>query len=216
MKNDSSTSKKPAIIFDFGGVLFDWNPHYLYTRFFNGDLDAVDRFLAEIGFVEWNAQQDEGRTFADAVKELSGRFPHHAHLIRAYDECWVESIGGAIQPTVDILESLKQAGYPLYALSNWSEEKFRLIRPRHTFLDWFDDILVSGAVKLAKPDPRIFAAFLERIGRSAEECVFIDDSQSNIGAAARLGFRTIYFESAQQLQRELSQQGLLHEPKRAA
>ena len=207
MTNSQSTPK-PAIIFDFGGVLFDWNPHYLYHDDFNGDTEAIDRFLQEIGFSEWNLHQDRGRPFAEAVAELSARFPHYASLIRAYDERYESSLSGPIHATVVILERLKQAGYPLYALSNWSVEKFALIRPKYAFLDWFDAIVLSGALKLVKPDPRIFEVFLEQIGRKPEECLFIDDSRKNIEAANRMGFQTIRFESPEQLERELRERGI--------
>jgi 2-haloacid dehalogenase len=206
----SKFERRPsAIVFDFGGVLLDWNPRYLYRKLFDDNPDGVERFLAEIGFVEWNALQDEGRPFSEAVAELSEKFPHYGDLIRAYDERWEESIIGPIQSTVDILRELKGAGYPLYGLSNWSAETFQRVRHKYAFMDWFDDIVISGEVKLIKPDPRIYNLLLERIGRRAEECLFIDDSEANTAAADQLGFMTIRFESPRQLGDELSQWGLL-------
>ncbi len=198
----------PAIVFDFGGVLIDWNPRYLYQKLFNDPL-AMEGFLTEIGFVEWNMLQDKGRPFAEAVSELSERFPHYADLIKAYKDRWEESIGGPIQSTVDLLYSLKQAGYSLYGLSNWSAETFERIRNKHEFLSWFEDIVISGEVKMVKPDPRIYSVLLERIGRPAQECLFIDDSEPNIAVALELGFKTIRFESAQQLEETLYGMGLL-------
>jgi 2-haloacid dehalogenase len=199
----------PAIIFDFGGVLIDWNPHYLYRSFFDNDDEAVARFLNEIGFVEWNVEQDRGRPFAVAVAELSKRFPRHAHLISAYNERWEESIGGAIQPTVNILGALKQRGYALYGLSNWAAETFYRIRSRFPFLDWLNAIVLSGEEQMIKPDPRIYAVMLDRIGRPASECLFIDDSEANITVAKQLGFNTIHFTSSEQLANELIARGLL-------
>ena len=201
--------RQPAIIFDFGGVLIDWDPRYLYHKLFENDRAATERFLDEIGFVEWNLEQDRGRPFAVAVKELSERFPHYADFIRAYDERWEESLGGAIQPTVALLGALKQAGHALYGLSNWSAETFQRIRHKHAFLDWFDDIVLSGEVRITKPDPRIYAVLLERIGRPAAACLFIDDSAANIAVAEQLGFKTILFKSPEQLQGELIRLGLL-------
>jgi 2-haloacid dehalogenase len=198
-----------AIVFDLGGVLMDWNPRYLYRKLLNNDVEAVDRFLTRIGFTEWNEEQDRGRPFVEAVAELCGKFPDDADLIRAYDQRYEESLAGPIQPTVNILHTLKQAGYPLCALSNWPAEKFDLVRPKYEFLGWFDEIVVSGAVKLLKPDPRIFAVLLDRIGRRAEECVFIDDSPANIVTANQLGFKTIQYESPEQLEAGLHQLGLL-------
>ena len=198
-----------AIVFDFGGVLIDWNPRYLYRKLFPGDDTAMERFLAEIGFTEWNQQQDAGRAFSLAVTELVKRFPSYADLIQAYDERWEESIAGPLQGTVDLLLPLQQAGFELHGLSNWSSEKFGAVRAKYAFFQLFATILLSGDVKLIKPDPRIFQALLERIGRSAGECVFIDDSEENITTARSLGFETIRFESPDQLRRELQQRGLL-------
>jgi len=110
-----------------------------------------------------------------------------------------ESIRGPINPTVCVLQSLKQKGYQLYGLTNFSLEKFQLVSERYPFINIFEDILVSGAVKLAKPDPRIFQLMLERISRPARECVFIDDSAVNVSAARDLGFHAIHFQSARQM-----------------
>jgi 2-haloacid dehalogenase len=200
---DSADTHELAIVFDLGGVLVDWDPRYLYRQLFGGDDDAMERFLAEICTSEWNRQQDAGRPFAEAVAELVERHPEHADLIRAYDERWEEMIAGPITASVDLLAALKTASYPVHALSNWSTEKFALVRPRYRFFDWFDEIVLSGEVKLIKPDPKIFALLLERIGRRAQQCVFIDDLDVNVAAARRLGFKAIHFESPHQLGAEL-------------
>ncbi len=203
--------KNRALVFDLGGVLIDWNPRHLYSKLLEGP-EAVERFLDEIGFAEWNAEQDRGRPFSEGVAELSRRFPHYERFIRAYDERWEETLGGVIQPTVDLLRSLKEAGYPLYALTNWSAKKFSLVRGRYEFLNWFQAILVSGEVNLAKPDPRIYHLFLTQVGRTAGECVYIDDSASNIATAHELGFTAIQYESPEQLESELRRIGLLNRP----
>jgi 2-haloacid dehalogenase len=206
---DQPDRQSPAIIFDFGGVLIDWDPRYLYAPLFDNDADAMERFLTEIGFVEWNTEQDRGRPFAVAVNELSERFPHYADYIRAYDERWEQSIGGAIEETVALLVALKRAGFVLYGLSNWSAETFRRIRHQYPFLDLFDEIVLSGEVQIIKPDPRIYEVLLERIKRAAPDCLFIDDSEVNVAVAEELGFQTIRFTSPEQLGRELIARGLL-------
>jgi|SRR5581483_9281816 2-haloacid dehalogenase len=196
-----------AIIFDLGGVLIGWDPRLLYRKLFDDDA-SVDRFFHEIDFYGWNLEQDRGRSFDEGIAELSARFPHYAAFIRAYDERYPETLSGAIQPTVELLSKLRQAGYPLYALSNWSAEKYEYARAHFDFLNWFDTIVVSAHVKLVKPDPRIFELLLKRIGRRASECVFIDDVEKNVRAAQALGFRAIRFESAPQLATELRRLGI--------
>lgn len=191
-----------AIIFDLGNVLIGWDAHRLYKRFLP-DRAAIDHFLKEIRFSEWNAKQDAGRSFQEGVAELSKEFPHYASLIQAYDTHWEESLTGVYEDTVDIVRELKKAGWPLYLLSNFSVEKFELIKHQHEFLDLFDDQIISGEHKINKPDAAIFEITLQRIERKAEECLFIDDSLPNIETAKRMGFQTIHFQSPPLLRTEL-------------
>ncbi|HPH96255.1 MAG TPA: HAD family phosphatase [Anaerolineaceae bacterium] len=199
----------PAIVFDLGGVLMDWSPYYLYCDKLGLDRQTVDHFLKTVDFSGWNREQDRGRTFAEATSELSARFPEFRELIVAYDEHYLDSLSGPILPVVAILEKLKSAGYPLYALSNWPAEKFALVRRQYAFFNWFDGIIISGEVRLIKPDRAIYELTLKRIGRPAPECLFIDDHAPNIQAARALGFQTIQFQSPAQLESELQRLGIL-------
>ena len=187
-----------AIIFDFGGVLLKWDPHKLYHRYFDQP-GQIDQFLAEINFASWNTEQDRGRPFAESIAELSGRFPQYTNLIRAYYDHFEDTIVGPITGTVEVLYKLKQAGYPLYGLSNWSAETYPRIQHQYDFFNLFDSIILSGDVKLIKPDPAIFNLTLQKIGRSAHECLMIDDTEANIITAKKLGFATIHFKSPEQL-----------------
>lgn len=198
-----------TIVFDFGGVLLDWNPRNLYRKLFDGDDAAMEAFLTEVDFYAWNHQQDMGRPFAEGVTDLSRKYPHRAELIAAFADRWEESITGPIEETVTILQALKVQGYPLYGLTNWSAETFYRIRPDYDFLDWFEDIVVSGDVGLAKPDPAIYGILLERAAAEAPRCLFIDDSPTNVQAAKELGFMTIHYQSPEQLAGELIARELL-------
>lgn len=196
------TNSITTIIFDFGNVLLGWDARQLYKRLLP-DPETVDRFLEQISFAEWNAKQDAGRPFREGVAELTSRFPQHAKLIQAYDTHWEESLTGTIDGTIEIVRELKQAGWPLYLLSNFSIEKFELIRKRHSYLDLFDDIIISGEYGIVKPEPAIYHIALNRMKKQASECLFIDDSQANINTAKSLGFQTIHFHSPAQLRAEL-------------
>ena len=198
-----------AIVFDFGGVLIDWDPRYLYRKLFADDSQGMERFLEEINFYDWNLQQDAGRPFAEAIAEHCRLYPEYCELIRAYDARWEESLRGPIQPSIAILKALKQTDTMLFGLSNWSVEKFELVRCQYEFLDWFESIIISGQVKIVKPDPRIFRLTLDQIGRPASECLLIDDSAANIDVAREMGFNTIHFQSPGQMKTELLELGLL-------
>ena len=199
----------PAIIFDLGGVLVDWNPRYLYRTLFDGDEAAMEAFFAEVGFFDWNIGMDAGRPFAEAVAELASRHPRHEALIRAFHEQWPESVAGAIEGTVEILGELRGLGHPLYALSNWSAETFHHAEARFEFLGWFDGVVLSGRLGVLKPDPRIFDAVLEMAGRPVERCLFVDDSETNVTAARRLGFDAVRFTTPAALRDELIRRGIL-------
>jgi 2-haloacid dehalogenase len=195
-----------GLLFDIGGVLIDWDPRHLYRKLFDNE-DEMEWFLAEVATMEWNVQHDAGRTWAEGVALLTADFPEHTDLITAYWTRWDEMLGGAIEGSVDILRRLKEAGHELNALTNWSTETFPIARERYRFLDWFEQIIVSGEEKLIKPDADLYRIALDRIGRTASECIFIDDSQKNIAAAAELGFDTIRFIDPEQLGQELAARG---------
>ena len=189
-------------------MLIDWNPRYLYRTLFD-DEAQMEAFLADVTTPEWNGRQDAGRPWAEAIEELALRHPDRRELIAAYWERWPETLGGAIEETVEILRELKDAGVPVYALSNWSAETFPLARPRFPFLEWFDGIVISGEVAMAKPDPRIFAHLLSRFGLVAGATVFVDDSAVNVAAARAAGLVAIQFTGAEELRRELERERLL-------
>lgn len=206
---DETNGDRVAIVFDLGGVLVDWDPRHLYKKLFADDPDLMEWFLSDVCTPEWNAMQDAGRPFAEAVAELASRHPEYESLISAYHTRWEEMVAGAIEPTVEILKDLRKAGYPLHALSNWSAETFALMRDKFDFLGWFETVIISGEIKLIKPDARIYRLLLSRINRRAEDCVFIDDSLPNVLAARDLGFRTIHFRSPESLREELERMGIL-------
>ncbi len=196
------------LVFDLGGVLIDWNPRYLYRKLIDDEGD-INLFLSEVCNSEWNVKQDAGRALAEATAERIALFPEKKSLIEAFYDRWEEMLGGEINETVEILRELKNKGDSIYALTNWSGETFPIAEERFDFLQWFDGTLVSGVEKMAKPDPAIFHLLLKRYELQAENCLFIDDSKTNIEAAARIGFETHHFKSAAGLRQELIAANLL-------
>jgi 2-haloacid dehalogenase len=107
------------------------------------------------------------------------------------------------------MEEFLAGGAALYALTNWSAEKFPIARARFPFLEWFAGIVVSGEVLLKKPDPRIFDVAVRRFRLDPDATLFVDDARHNVAAAERLGFRTHHFTGAAGLRRALVGHGLL-------
>lgn len=204
-------AKEPlnAVLFDLGAVLIDWNPRYLYRPIFDGDEAAMERFLNEVVAPEWNHQIDLGKSFAEAVAERSREFPQHAELIALWKEGWPTMLRDVIHESVEILAQLRGRGHRLCALTNWSAETFPIARRRFEFLQWFEDIVVSGEVKLAKPDPRIFTLTIERCRLDPSRTLFIDDNPRNVEAGRNAGMHALAFTGPQQLREDLRRLGLL-------
>lgn len=193
-----------AAVFDLGGVLIDWDPRHLYRKVFGRDEAAMESFLTTVCTAEWNAEQDRGRPFAEAIGELIARMPKHRANIEAYFERWGEMLHGQIPGTESVLIELRSAGIRLYGLSNWSAETFPIAVDRFPCLRLFDGILVSGAEGVAKPDAAIFEILCERYDLDPAACVFVDDAPANVRAAGEAGFaHAIDFTSAAELRSRL-------------
>ncbi len=201
-----------AVVFDLGRVLVEWDPRHLYRTFIPhalADEAAMERFLAEVCPPEWNEAQDRGRPFVEGIAEAIERHPGHETLVRVFYDRWEEMIPYQIDGTVEILGSLRAAGMPVYALSNWSMETFPIARQRFGFLDWFDGMVISGQVGLVKPEPEIYQHLCRTYGLEPERTVFIDDAPRNVATAQALGFRALLFRDAPSTRADLEALGLL-------
>ena len=198
-----------VVVFDLGGVLVDWNPRYLYRKLFDGDEAAMERFLAEVCTPAWNDAQDRGRSFEEACALLVREHPDKQALIEAWPLRYDETMAGPVSGTVDILAELRQRGVPLYALSNWSAETFPKAQARFPFLGWFRGIVLSGELRMAKPDPAIYRHLFDTFQLRPEDTVFIDDAPRNVEAAAALGMHAVRFTDAVALRAALVEMGLL-------
>lgn len=118
-------------------------------------------------------------------------------------------VPGEVPGSVALLEALRTAGVPLFAITNFSAEKFALTQARFPFLRGFRDVVVSGAERLLKPDPAIYRLLLERNGLAAARCLFIDDSAKNVAGAQAVGMHAHHFRDAAGLADALRAHGLL-------
>ena len=196
------------LIFDFGSVLVDWDPHYLYIPYF-GDASKAEWFLTEICPYTWNTQADAGRSLQEITDERVALFPQWEKEIRMYYDRWIEMMGGQIPGMEELVRDYKARGYGVWGLTNWSRETFPLVRHRYPVFDLLDGIVVSGEERTAKPGPELYRILLDRYGLQAETCVFIDDSPRNVAGAEAVGIRGLVFRDAAQLRRDLD--GILSE-----
>ena len=197
------------IIFDFGGVVMDWDPRYFFKDHFNDD-EKMEHFLKNIATDEWNAEQDRGRTLAEGTEIQVAKHPEWEKEIRAYYDNWTTMLKSDIPHNVEVLRKLEHSKYELFGLTNWSAETFPYALENYDFFKIFEGkIVVSGTEKLIKPDPTIWEVLLNRYQIKAEESVFIHDNAKNIEVAKSLGFICIHIKEDTDLEKEMTDLGIL-------
>lgn len=198
-----------TIIFDLGNVLINWDPKILYNKLFSSEAET-DYFLENICTLDWNEAQDAGRSLKEGTEVLVAQYPQHQVHIEAYYDRWEEMLNGPIEGSVEIFRQLQASGkYKIYALTNWSAELFPVALQKFEFLSWFDGIVMSGDEGIRKPEAAFFQILFDRYQVKPEDAVFIDDNLRNIEAAKKLGLKSIRFTSAEKLEKELRDSGVL-------
>ncbi len=182
------------IVFDFGGVLLDWNPRYFYKTYFNND-EEMEYFLSHICNESWNAEQDKGRSFDEGVRILEEQYPHYTEAIRLFRDKWDGMLKGEFPESVNLLRQLKELGYKIYGLTNWSAETIGIAYSRYDFFKLFDGIVVSGEEQVIKPALKIYRILLDRYNLNPENTLFIDDNPINVESAKLLGINAIPFDN---------------------
>ncbi len=195
-----------ALLLDFGNVLVHWDPYLAYEG--HMDREAVDAFFADIGFADMNKLQDAGRPWSVARELVGTSHPQHLPAFDFYLENFAATLAGPVEGSAELVAELRGLGLRLYGLTNWSAETFQhaaVAAPATTLLD---DVVVSGSVGLAKPDPRIFTLAIDRCGLNPATTLFVDDVPANTAVAAECGLQTHLFTSTDELRADLIARGI--------
>ena len=199
-------------VFDFGRVLFNWQPEALLQRV------LPQRVLDEASAAHWVAQvfQSYGGDWGefdrgtvepgDLVQRISGR----TGLTPAEVQAVVDAVPASLQPipaSVDLLQRLQQPGKPMFYLSNMPAPYADHLEREHAFVRAFSDGVFSARVKLIKPDPAIFRMASQRFGVAPAELVFFDDHPANVAAARAAGWQALLFSDAAQAEQDLRASG---------
>lgn len=94
---------------------------------------------------------------------------------------------------LELVRALKKEGREVYGLSNFSMETFPRAFRMFPVLQEIDKRLISAEVGYVKPEPEIFLHFFKKFNLEPEDCLFIDDSRTNVEMAERLGMQGIVF-----------------------
>ena len=202
------------IVFDFGGVLFEWQPHAFLARLLPDRAptpEAAHALAAEFfqGYGGDWAAFDRGTVEPQALVEAIAR---RTGLTVQETRNVIDGVPRELLPvpgTVALLRRLHRAGHALYFLSNMPEPYARHLESSHEFLGLFRDGVFSARVQLIKPEPEIFAHAVQAFGIDPADTLFIDDIVRNIDVAREAGWQAFHFQDQAQCERELLQLGLL-------
>jgi 2-haloacid dehalogenase len=198
-----------AAVFDCGNVLYGWDPDSFLVRQIADD-EARLRFIEDVNLWSWHESLDGGRPYGEAAVELSEKFPDYADLISAWGDRFGETISDPIPGVHAIVEELDARGVPLFLITNFSADFWcPFFERERAFFSRFREIVVSGEVKLLKPDPAIYYLALDRFRLKPAEALFIDDREINVEAALAVGMHAHLFTTAHDLHARLKADGLL-------
>lgn len=192
------------VIFDLGGVVFDWNPDHIVAR-----VQPVPELRAALkaalfGHADWRLFDRGTLTEPELIERLQARLGSTQAGVVAILDVVRNSLVEKPE-TLELIRALQRQGTPLYCLSNMPATIYTHLRQRHRFWDVFSGVVISGEVQMMKPEPEVFQHLLARFGLRAEESVFVDDLPANVESARQVGLHAICFKDAAQCRRELDQ-----------
>jgi putative hydrolase of the HAD superfamily len=205
-------TERPAIVFDFGVVLFRWRPAWLLRQCL--PQHAVD----EASATHWAQQvfQSYGGDWGDfdrgavTVPELVARIARRTGLAMAEVQTVVDAVPDELHPLPDsesLVHRLAEAGAALYYLSNMPAPYADHLERTHPVLRRFADGVFSARVGLAKPEAAIFDLAARRFGRAPPELMLLDDHPPNVTAAIEAGWNALHFTSADRCEAQLRERG---------
>ena len=199
-------------VFDFGGVVFDWNPAAMVRSHFRGNwqgLESAEALCRAIfAHADWLAFDRGERTLLEVTDQTAQRLaipPPTMHALLA-------PIGEQLQPiasTVALLQCLRERreageGMRLLFLSNMPAPFARTLEQRHAFIQWFDGGIFSADVRLLKPQAEIYQLLAQRYRLQPGNTLFIDDHGPNVQAAAALGWQALHLTDPAELSKHLA------------
>lgn len=189
------------IIFDFGGVVVQFNPKdFLMDHFLNKRAEEIVYELT-FGSQEWQdldrgtITREEGNA---PMAENAARVNRVFEVQTVIDE-W-STILRTKESTVHTMQKLKAAGYRLYYLTNIPADIMDELRQREWF-SLFDGGVASCEVHLCKPEPAIYTTLMQTCNLAYDESIFIDDNKVNAQAAYNLGITGILYKNPKSFER---------------
>lgn len=183
-----------TVIFDIGNVLadFSWEPFYRSFGFSEQIFERLSK--ATVKSPQWNELDRGAWTTEEILQSFIQNDPGIEQEIRHV----FHNVGAMVtrrEYAIKWVRHLKEQGYRVLYLSNFGEITRAHCQDALSFMPYMDGGIMSYEVKLIKPEAAIYQALVDKYDLIPEECVFIDDLDSNIRAAQALGFHTVHATS---------------------
>ncbi len=191
------------IVFDYGEVISKRTAALAELA----EILGADPTAFETTYWAHREAYDRGMPDIDYWSAVAGKAldePTSAQLTKIDTTGWLT----VEQSTLDLIADIKAAGHGLALLSNAPSAFGRLVEVE-AWSTQFAHLIFSGDLKIAKPDPEMWATLLERLGAQPQDCVFFDDRQVNIDGAAAAGIDAQLWVSAAKAREYLAAVGVL-------
>lgn len=197
------------ICFDVGNVLIDYQPDRYLRKLGISDIKR-EAMLNDVFFSkEWQQLDNGDITFDEAYDIIESKsILTKDEIIPLFEEHLMQILF-PIEENVKLLARLKQYGYKLYYISNFTIKYFSEVQKKYPFWDPFDDGVISAALKMSKPGKDIFLSAFKQFGIEPTESVFIDDLPENVATAESLGMIPINLLYGQSLEEKLKELKIL-------
>ena len=202
------------VVWDFGGVLFNWSPPDLVRRELpqraGSEAEAAD--WVEAIFQNYGGDWGEFDRGALSVPALVQRIAARTGLSPQEAQAVVDGVPRELQPKPDsvrLLRSLRDAGHEQFFLSNMPAPYADHLEAEHDFVAWFADGVFSARVNAIKPEREIFEIAAARFGMPPSELLFFDDHAPNVEAARAAGWQAEVFITAAVAAGQLRERGLM-------
>ena len=191
------------LILDIGGVFYrGWPDDEFWARWTARTGLAKEVIVDVLASSPEHRAAQVGKMTADEAFAAAGvRLGIGGPVMRALaEDAYLSDFNARMAEAV---RALRAEGVPVSALTNTLSTEAQL-QARPEFAGLFDHVVSSHDVGLAKPDPAIFRAALDRLGVAAADTVFVDDLAGHVEAARALGFTGVHFQTTDQALAELA------------
>ncbi len=189
------------LVFDLGGVLLHWEPYEYMLKEFGKDVaDFLNQKIFED--VDWSLMDQGIYTEKELWEKKKAELPNYTEYICILEDV-VPKLLVPVEENVRLVGKLKELGFKLYILSNFSLHNFEYVYKKYDFFKLFDGMVISSHVKAVKPHEEIYRILIDKYSLKPSECLYIDDRKQNAETGLKLGFNVIHLDKPQNLKQAL-------------